>query len=89
MTKPIAFFLSLKLMKLSVLPVSVDAIKETLRFGISRKLVAESFSIFNRYSLASKFALNSFGLFNSVSAAKTMLTFEVMESLHSVSLRNL
>lgn len=78
-------------MKLSVLPVSVDAIKETLRFGISRKLVAESFSIFNRYSLASKFALdlNSFGLFNSVSAAKTMLTFEVMESLHSVSLRNL
>lgn len=84
MTKPIAFFLSLKLIKLSVLPVSIDAIRETLRFGTSRKLVAESFFIFNRYSLASKFALdlNSFGLFNSVSAAKIMLTFEVMESLH-------
>lgn len=80
MTKPIAFFLSLKLIKLSVLPVSIDAIRETLRFGTSRKLVAESFFIFNRYSLA--LDLNSFGLFNSVSAAKIMLTFEVMESLH-------
>lgn len=80
MTKPIAFFLSLKLFKLSVLPVSIDAIRETLRFGTSRKLVAESFFIFNRYSLA--LDLNSFGLFNSVSAAKIMLTFEVMESLH-------